>query len=335
MDLLRSHKLSQLPSTHHGVVSLNGTDTLNHAFQTLVRNNILGAPVRVDGPNGSHAYKVIDIVDLVHFVVNLYSEDERLFEHDLHEIMARSGQSNAGKAFTVQNVCDLSHCNPCVPVAETADLSKIADALATGVHRVLVIDHEGTLKNVITQSAIVEFLWKHRSHFTDILEKSLFELNLGAKDVVSAKTSDLAIDAFRSIITRKVTAVGVVNHDGVLIDNISTRDLRHVIQTATASKDTVKHLYSPVAEFLAAKHKEDVAPATAIACKSTDTFAQLLEKIHNNKIHRVYVVNEHYHPIGVVSLKDILDLFARLDADRQRVKAESVLHATTSHGPNV
>jgi hypothetical protein len=50
---------------------------------------------------------------------------------------------------------DLSHCNPCVPVAETADLSKIADALATGVHRVLVIDHEGTLKNVITQSAIV------------------------------------------------------------------------------------------------------------------------------------------------------------------------------------
>jgi hypothetical protein len=33
--------------------------------QTLVRHNILGAPVRVDGPNGSHAYKVIDIVDLV------------------------------------------------------------------------------------------------------------------------------------------------------------------------------------------------------------------------------------------------------------------------------
>lgn len=308
---------------------------MNYAFQTLVRNNILGAPVRIDRPDGSHSFKVIDLVDLVHFVVDLYSEDERLFEHDLHEIMARSGTSNAGKAMTVQNICDLSHNNPAVPVAETADLSKIADALGTGLHRVIVIDHQGNLKNVVTQSAIVEFLWHHKNKLTHILEKSLFELELGAKDVITAKTSDYTIDAFRAITTKRVTAVAVVNHDGVLVDNVSTRDLRFIVQTAAMAKETIKHLYSPVQEFLADKHKAEESPATAISCLPTDTFGHLLEKIHKNRIHRIYIVNEQHHPIGVVSLKDILDLFGRLDRQRQQVHAESVLHSTTAHGPIV
>lgn len=43
----------------------------------------------------------------VHFVVDLYSEDERHFEHDLHEMMAKSGggANKAGKPLTVQNIC--------------------------------------------------------------------------------------------------------------------------------------------------------------------------------------------------------------------------------------
>lgn len=250
-------------------------------------------------------------------------------------------------------------------------MSKIAEGLATGVHRAIVIDHDGKLKNIITQSAIVvrseqrnlefasalvlkkilqEFLFQHRRNLTDILEKSIFELDLGAKEVLAVKTSDLVIDAFRQLVTHKVTAVGVVNHEGVLIGNISSRDLRvrferkralHscliltslALQTAATAKDTVKYLYSPVAEFLAAKRSNPNAPATAVACKPNDSFGTLLEKIHINKIHRVYVVNEHFHPIGVVALKEVLELFSRIEVERKHVLAETILHQTISHGP--
>lgn len=69
-------------------------------------------------------------------------------------------------------------------------------------------------------------MWKHRKQLGDLLEQSLFDLNLGAKEVAVVKTSDLAIDAFRKIVDKKISAVGVVNHEGVLVGNVSARDLR-------------------------------------------------------------------------------------------------------------
>lgn len=112
---------------------------------------------------------------------------------------------------------------------------------------------------------------------------------------------------------------------------------KHSVQSATKSKETVKNLYSVVTEFLSYKNADASAsaPATAITCRPSDKFGYLLEKIHENRIHRVYIVNEQHHPVGVVSLKDILELFSRLDTERMKVKAETVLHQTTSAGPNV
>lgn len=119
------------------------------------------------------------------------------------------------------------------------------------------------------------------------------------------------------------------NFNGVLIFG------KHSVQSATKSKETVKNLYSVVTEFLSYKSADAQVPATAITCRPSDKFGYLLEKIHENRIHRVYIVNEQHHPVGVVSLKDILELFSRLDSERMRVKAEAVLHQASTVGPDL
>jgi len=38
----------------------------------------------------------------------------------------------------------------------------------------------------------------------------------------------------------------------------------------------------------------------------TNTLGDVITKLAENKIHRVYVIDEERHPLGVISLRDVL-----------------------------
>src|SRR3546814_13456163 len=89
---------------------------------------------------------------------------------------------------------DLSRRNRFIAVPVDATLQKVIEVLAKGVHRVPVVNAQGTVINVISQSAIIKFL-SDRLHEV-ILESSgeprLDELkSLGTTPVLTVgKTTD-------------------------------------------------------------------------------------------------------------------------------------------------
>jgi CBS-domain-containing membrane protein len=52
----------------------------------------------------------------------------------------------------------VSHLDTCLPVSDKANVYEVMKSLASGVHRVPVIDNDGKVVNLITQSVILDIL---------------------------------------------------------------------------------------------------------------------------------------------------------------------------------
>ena len=72
--------------------------------------------------------------------------------------------------------------------------------------------------------------------------------------------------------------------------------------------------------------QEPNSPGAPVVIKPNDTLDTLLEKLKMHRIHRIFVVNDEYKPIGVVSLKDVLGLLVNRDA-AQSTQNESKIEA--------
>ena len=43
-----------------------------------------------------------------------------------------------------------------------------------------------------------------------------------------------------------------------------------------------------------------------IGCHSSDTYGAVLQKLGATRVHRIYIVDSRWHPVGVLSLGDAL-----------------------------
>jgi len=101
-------------------------------------------------------------------------------------------------------------------------------------------------------------------------------------------------------------AIGVINDAGELIQVLSVNDLRSV----GYDEQLFQRLYLPVGQFIQiALQSNSTKPRALITAKFTDTFGEVLQTIVKSGVHRLYIVDEN-KPVGVISLSDILKLFA-------------------------
>ncbi len=107
---------------------------------------------------------------------------------------------------------------------------KLADAirimLESGAHRILVTDINGNLVNLITQSRIVELI----SLLVGSIPKCAKPIDglsgLGTKQVIMMNERQTAYEAFVIMRDMKVSALPIVNGEGVLVGIISLSDIK-------------------------------------------------------------------------------------------------------------
>lgn len=134
-------------------------------------------------------------------------------------------------------------------------IDRVVDIMVkTKAHHVLAVKGK-ELCNVITQSRIVEclsMLFGVDPTFTVLGGKTVQELNLGLRNVVSTHESAKAVDAFRMLAEKHISGMAVLNNSGAIVGNISVRDLR-VIRSNAAF---LKLLLLPLSEYLEIAHTE-------------------------------------------------------------------------------
>lgn len=314
-------------------IAVAATDKLGEVFALLMKHNILSAPV-YDQKAGEHV-AVIDVMDIVAASMLLDEQKElgkALAETLLDALKDKSkevpdiatlvSQQSLFKNVEVRDVANLSERNPFVCLPESASLLDVIHALQREhVHRVGIKDKEGKLVNYISESTVLAYV-AQKKH-SELSTKHMEQLNIHnllphPKLIVSVPTSAKAIEAFRLMHKEHVSAVPVVDGDNHVIANISAKDLKLIGHDGHAWQ--LVHL--PVLEYLKAGKEFETkgkieklklkffSSTHVIGFHKEDRFVDVVKKLVDSKVHRVYYTDKANTLYGIVSIKDLLSAIA-------------------------
>eukprot|EP01130_Rhizamoeba_saxonica_P002977 TRINITY_DN1300_c0_g1_i2.p1 TRINITY_DN1300_c0_g1~~TRINITY_DN1300_c0_g1_i2.p1 ORF type:complete len:162 (-),score=30.58 TRINITY_DN1300_c0_g1_i2:526-1011(-) len=151
VQLLQNSTVDAIPLVPE-LIEINSKSTLQQAFQTLLNNNILSAPVYLEEEGEYTGF--LDLRDLISFVVFVY--DNANLENDIQLAHIVSNGKNLIKSPTAGGVTVsyLSRRNKFTPVHGDDSLLRVAEILASGTHRVPVMGPNGRVISIISQSNI-------------------------------------------------------------------------------------------------------------------------------------------------------------------------------------
>ena len=309
-SFLSSHTVREMiaASPPQRVVEVECTCTPYEGFETLLKANILAAPVY--DPAKKEYTGFLDVRDLVSSVIFAHEEQllqaERPWSETWMDVARRkgSGGREGGENVGSASVTYLSRRSPFRPVRLSSSLLDAAKALATRVHRVPVID-ESTRRCVyiISQSSIINFLIQHKALFRDEWKQSIASLSLGLCQVISISTDATAWTAFKLLEVSNVSGVAVVDGMGKLVGNTSAKDLKlFMLDRGNLSLDQL------ILDYLSAIRQRELTNEVHPSCSVTvsASIGHVIELMHATKYHRVFVVDKEGRPIGVLSVTDIL-----------------------------
>ncbi len=68
----------------------------------------------------------------------------------------------------------------------------------THTHRIPIMSSDNRIKNILTQSAVISYLAKHKGSINaGLAKKTIRDWNLGYKNVISVGVEDKAYEAFK------------------------------------------------------------------------------------------------------------------------------------------
>jgi CBS domain-containing protein len=158
------------------------------------------------------------------------------------------------------------------PIEAHAPLKVALRLMATHeIHRVPIVDEEGHLISILTQSSIISQIYHNLSIFSDS-HKTVGELGLGYKaKIVAARSTQIAGAAFTTARDHKVSGLAVVDDQNKLVGNISVSDLK----TIGYNGQLFKRLFLDVAAFINNRPAVFVTPATSVS--------EVVRIFHENK----------------------------------------------------
>ncbi|GAB4817789.1 hypothetical protein N2152v2_004835 [Parachlorella kessleri] len=208
-------------------------------------------------------------------------------------------------------------------------------AHGTPYHRLAVFDYDCAkadpldaaagvhVTNIVSQTDIVAFLDKQRDSLKPLLDRSLTEAGLQPKPVLCVPAVMPAINAFKAVLGSHVGCAGVVDlhRHGALVAQVSTSDLRGLLP------QHFQLLGLPVLEFLERSLGGWEPPPTSLTqtfgvksprkttrdvrvetCSMQSTLGEVLARVVELHLHRLFVVDEENRPVNVITLTDLLAL---------------------------
>lgn len=302
------------PTLGGRIIAIPSTATFLNAFQNLLANGLLSVPVL---DNQMHVLGTFSMKDVMNVIVSYFQEHEMdnvKNREQMFELIVSKGLDSK----TIADIPEVGKLEPPVLVQPSQPLSDALEKIVTTrTQRVIVVDAEGKLQNVITQSRIVAILGTVLETIPTA-SKTLQELNLGLKSVLCVPHNISTFQAFKFMKEKNASAVGV-EENGVLVGNLSVNDLKllgysleYFSLLSLPVKQYLQEIYSPKhqGKRLRARIVQSVPqnqpPPAVLACSPHDTLGYVIKMLYLHRVHRYYIVDEKQKPIGVVSLHDIL-----------------------------
>jgi len=276
-------------------------DSLSTVMKILADKNIKSVPVLT---KEEKFYGFIDILDCLKFLVDL------LGEHVVTKADFDVYAADEFKAATVGKLMTYPYSkkNPFHPVTSSQSLISVVELMAKGLHRIPVVDESGHVVNIISQSSFIHIINKYFINPVGGEDHTTIEhLAVGSSPVLSVSKTESVINTFRILDLKNKSGIALVDNTGRLVGTTTGKDLGLFLKSptlATLNQSIFEHL-----QHIRSSETIDIkTPCIAVFPK--DTLSRAIALIAATRVHRVFVVDneEHYRPIRVISVTDILNL---------------------------
>eukprot|EP00054_Salpingoeca_dolichothecata_P014870 m.84643 g.84643 ORF g.84643 m.84643 type:complete len:320 (+) comp21205_c0_seq1:34-993(+) len=296
-DLFKCVPVSQFPLPAHGkIFAIPSSASVHEAVKMLEKKNFLCAPV-VDPEHPEKFIGVVDQVGLAYYILDTLAGGEhgKTFEEQLN------AQEDFGST-PVSKLVDSPRWQPMYSVDKSNSLLEVMLILGKyRCHRLGVMDGVA-LNNFITQSALINLLFKNLDKFQGLQNATLEELGLASKlKCVTITQKTTAWEAFQTMVKENISAVPVLDPTDKVIGNVSIREARRII----SDPSWMELLHKPVTEWL------DENVFLVVTAEPDFTLGQVIKQLVESRIHRVFVVDKQVRLVRVLSLRDILTVLVK------------------------
>ena len=289
---LHHFKVEEIGSNAN-IVTIHEGKTIEDAVNVMAQNRITSAPiVSKDG----NVLGDVDMLDIVHHIVKV-SPDEWCISHDCLRSLEIAGRAIALE--TISEIINASGRDPYVPVYENDPITEAIAHFARGVHRIAIVDRQGLVKHSLSQTDLARLLVEElkKSPSKHISEKSVKELGLGSFSPLIASENQTVLDALKKINENSVSALAIVHpHSGKLAGNFSATDLVGLY------RNQLPDLLVPLVEYLNKYSEKSLSPITI---RQETSLLEAVQVMNESHIHRVWVIDDDFKPVGVVSMTDV------------------------------
>jgi len=306
---LHSTTVHAITLAHPSVVTLDSTSSIYTCLMTFVETGILSAPV-YDEASGEYL-GFMDMMDVVRQLVDKFGEQH--LQH--HDALHAARQEAFFTTTHIKDIIDFKDRNPFVAVAADTTLASLLDLFTADskyVRRVAVVDPavagRGQIVSIVSQFALISYISKHHSLISQPTT-TVSAFYAADKAVVSLSGGQSVLAAFQLMRNTGVSGVAVVDDSDRLIGSMSIRDLKGLV---TSQGLVLSRLLLPARSYInliSEMSLDERHPAVSVLL--TDTLVTTIDKLVAAGVHRLFVVDPKFHPVGVVSLVDILRVLAK------------------------
>jgi CBS-domain-containing membrane protein len=296
------------------------SQTIESALKILTENNIQGAPIEafhdekkvaIGKRKKSKWLGIISILDLVKEVLKEFDANMLDNEKQQQQLLNKT----LGKLWEEKN---LSTKSPFFSVYRSETIEELLMLFGRGIHRVAVTDEADNILHIVTQSTVVGYIAEHNQHLGKLVDLTMQELGF-LKKVFTVNRKQTTIEALKVITDNKISAVAIVDDEGKLVGNLSASDLKGLIKLSNGkfSGDFFTPLRLPVGDFLSKiREMHGKSKTFILTCTPTTKLKEVVQLLAKEHVHRIFIVDTHNKPCGIVSLTDICaELFLESEED--------------------
>ncbi|EDQ84196.1 uncharacterized protein MONBRDRAFT_30499 [Monosiga brevicollis MX1] len=168
-------------------------------------------------------------------------------------------------------------------------------------HRIALFNTRGEITNMLTMSDIIAFLHKHSDKLGKLGDMTVRELGYAHGPVVTVTTKTITADAFHTMFDQQLSAVAVVDEAGKFVSDLGEQDLRGL------DMNGVMRLLMTTEEFLERKLKDRNSSHLSGVCHGYTKLSKVISMLAENRLRRLYVLNDQVRVCGVITLTDVLN----------------------------
>ncbi|XP_057160852.1 5'-AMP-activated protein kinase subunit gamma-3 isoform X4 [Ursus arctos] len=290
MHFMQEHTCYDAMATSSKLVIFDTTLEIKKAFFALVANGIRAAPLW-----DSKKQSFVGMLTITDFILVLH----RYYRSPLVQIY----EIEEHKIETWREIYLQGCFKPLVSISPNSSLFEAVYTLIKNrIHRLPVLDPvSGAVLHILTHKRLLKFLHIFGSLLPQpsFLSRTIQDLGIGTfRDLAVVLDTAPILTALDIFVDRRVSALPVVNEAGQVVGLYSRFDVIHL-----AAQQTYNHLDISVGEAL---RQRTLCLEGVLSCQPQESLGEVIDRIAREQVHRLVLVDENQHLLGVVSLSDIL-----------------------------